>query len=72
MPTVVDVKVCPMCFVDAIECTIVFFWIELQQFLVRYKYRYLESLYEFCSLVCSVLSVSRECVFTILVAFCCL
>jgi hypothetical protein len=35
MPPVVDVKVFPVCIVDAIELTLVCFWIELLQFLVR-------------------------------------
>jgi hypothetical protein len=33
------------------------FWIELQQFSLRQKYHSLTSLYEFCSLACSVLGV---------------
>jgi len=49
-----------MCTVNAIEFTLDPFWIELQQFLDKQKYYSLESLYEFCYLVCSVLSVSSE------------
>jgi hypothetical protein len=57
-----------MCTVDATEFTSVCFWIELLQFLVREKYHSLESLYEFHCLACSVLSISSECVFPILVS----
>jgi hypothetical protein len=49
MPTAVDVKVFRMCTVDATEFALVCFWIELRQFLVRQKYYYFESSYEFCS-----------------------
>jgi hypothetical protein len=72
LPTAVDVKVFPMCIVEAIKLTLVCFCIELLQFLVRRKYYYLESSYEFCSLACSVLSVSSEYVLSILVALGCL
>jgi hypothetical protein len=72
MLTAVGVKVLPVCFVDAIEFTFVCFCIELRHLPVRQKYNSLETLYEFCSLPCSVLSVSSECVFPILVALACL
>jgi hypothetical protein len=67
MLTVVDVKVFPMCIADVTEFTSVIFWIELQQFLVRQKYHSLESLYQFCSLACRVLSVSSKYVFPVLI-----
>jgi hypothetical protein len=72
MPTIVDAKVFPKRIVDAIEFTLVCFWIELQQFLIRQKYYSLESLYLFCSFACSVLSLSGEYIFPILFAFGCL
>jgi hypothetical protein len=65
MTTVVDVKDFPVCIVDAIEFSSVYFWIELRQFDVRQKYHSLENLYEFCSLANSVLCVSIEYVFPI-------
>jgi hypothetical protein len=37
IPTAVDVKVFPVCIVDAVEFTLVCFWIELQQSFVRQK-----------------------------------
>jgi len=63
-----NVTVIPVCIVDMIEFTVVYVCIELWQFLVRQKYHSLESLYEFCSLACSVLSVSRKYLFPVLVA----
>jgi hypothetical protein len=72
MPTVVNVKVFTVHIVDVIEFSLVCFWIELRQFLVRQKCHSLESLYEFFSLACSVLSVSSEYVFPILVLLGCL
>jgi len=72
MPTTAHVKVLLMCDVVAIEFTLVCFWVELQLFLVVQKYHSLESLYEFCSLTCSVVSVSSDCILTALVAFVCL
>jgi len=46
MPTVVDVKVFPMCIVDTTEFTLVCYWIELQQFLARQTYHSLQSSYK--------------------------
>jgi hypothetical protein len=63
MLTVIDVKVFPVCIVDMIEFTLVFFWIELWQLLVRQKYHSLESLYKFWPLAWSILSVSSGNVF---------
>jgi hypothetical protein len=60
METVVDVKVLPMGVVSATEFTLIWFWIELRQFIVGQKYHSLECLYKFCSLVCSALSVSSK------------
>jgi hypothetical protein len=57
-----------MSIVNVTEFTSVDFWIEMQQFLVRKKYHSLESLYEFCSLACSVLSISSQYTYPILVA----
>jgi len=70
MPVVVDVMCLPMCIVDAIECTLVPFWIELRQFHVEQKYS-LETSHEFClgRGTSSVLIVSGENVFSISVAF---
>jgi hypothetical protein len=45
MLTVVHITVFPMCIVGAIEFTLVCFWIELRQLLVRQKYYFLGSLY---------------------------
>jgi hypothetical protein len=59
-PTVVDVKVFPMCIVHVIEFTLVCFWLELRQYLVRQKYHSLKNLNEFCCLSCNVLRVSSQ------------
>jgi hypothetical protein len=64
MPTAVDVRVFPMCTVDATEFTFVCFWIELLQILVR------QSVYVFCSLGCS--AASSQYAFPILVVLGCL
>jgi len=45
MSTVVDVKVFQICIVHITEFTLVCFWTELQQLLIRGKYHSLESLW---------------------------
>jgi hypothetical protein len=40
MMTVADVMFLPMCIANMIEFTLVYFWIELRQFLFRQKYHF--------------------------------
>jgi hypothetical protein len=46
MPTAVDVKVLLMYIVNAIEFTLVCFWTEFRQFIVRQKYLSLDTFHE--------------------------